>query len=207
MNDSVSAPPKHRPRLSMARVMSDIAVLAVALAVMLALRPTPLVGDALIGILCFLIAIVLASAADRAFFAGRHRAFWFGFALTIWLCATFCMTFFNETRRYILDYGPPVVRARRERIKQIALVQMAEARGMPAVTPLPVSEWYLLASALAETGIGISLGIIVAALGGLVVTIVAQVVSRIGSLAERLGVPNPSLDRVPPSAATPAQRE
>ncbi len=57
---------KVRPRWSVARVMSGIAVLAVGLAVMLALRPTPLVGDALIGILCFLMAVLLAAATDRA---------------------------------------------------------------------------------------------------------------------------------------------
>src|SRR5262249_19713550 len=76
--------PTARARLkwSVARMMSGIAVLAVGLAVLLALRPAPLVGDGLIGILCFVIAAVLTAATDRAFFARTHRAFWLGFAAT-----------------------------------------------------------------------------------------------------------------------------
>jgi len=195
----VSATAKVRPRWSVARVMSGIAVLAVGLAVMLALRPAPLVGDALIGILSFLMAVVLAAATDRALFARVRRAFWLGFAATAWLCAALSMTYLDETRRYILDYGPPVVRARQVFIQQILAAHRAQVMGMPVGSPPRISEWYLLASALTETAIGLSLGILAAVLGGLLVAAVARLASRIGSLAQRLGLPNPSLDRRPPS--------
>jgi hypothetical protein len=174
-------------------MMSSIAVFAVGLAVLLALRPAPLVGDGLIGILCFLIAVVLTAATDRALFARSRRVFWYGFAATVWLIAALFMTYFHETRRYILDYGPPVVRAREILRKQIAAAHMAQVQGLPAVSPPQVSEWYLLASALTETAIGLLLGILAGALGGLLVAAVAALSSRIGWLAQRLGVPNPTI--------------
>jgi hypothetical protein len=188
-------------------MMSGIAVLAVGLAVLLALRPAPLVGDGLIGILCFVIAAVLTAATDRAFFARTHRAFWLGFAATAWLCAALFLTYFHESRRYILDYGPPLVRAREVLRHQIATAHMAQVQGLPAVSPPRVSEWYLLASALTETSIGLSLGLLAAGLGGLLVAAVAALASRIGSLAQRLGLPNPSLNRTPASQAPGITRE
>jgi hypothetical protein len=188
-------------------MMSSIAVLAVGLAVLLAMRPASLVSDGLIGILCFLIAVVLTAATDRAFFAGTRRVFWLGFAATTWLCAAFFMTYFHETRRYILDYGPPVVRAREMLRQQMALAHMAQAQGLPAVSTPRVSEWYLLTSALTETAIGLSLGMLAAALGGLLVAAVAALASRVGALAQRLGVPNPSLDRAQLPRATPTTRD
>jgi len=187
--------------------MSGIAVVAVGLAVMLALRPTPLADDALIGMLCFLVAVVLAAATDRAIFARPRRAFWLGFAASAWLCATVAMIYLEGTRRYILDYGPPVVRARQVFMQQVVAAHHAQVMGMPVVSPPRVSEWYFLASALTETAIGLSLGILAAVLGGLLVAAIARLASRIGSLAQRIGLPNPSLDRGPPSAAARSGRE
>jgi hypothetical protein len=187
--------------------MADIAALAVGFAVVLALRPSPLLGDPLIGILCFLIAIVLTAATDRAFFARRRRVFWRGFAATAWLCAGLSMTYFNEARRYLLQYGPPLVRERNVLRNQIMMVREAQMRGISVPPPPRVSEWHLLASALTETGIGLALGILVAALGGLGVVAVARFASRVGSTGERLGMPNPSLDRGPTPTAAPGSPE
>jgi hypothetical protein len=189
----VRATAKVRPKWSVARMMSGIAVLAVGLAVLLALRPAPLVGDGLIGILCFVMAAVLTVATDRALFTRSHRVFWFGFAATAWFCAALFLTYFLETRRYLLDYGPPLVRAREDLRRQIANAHMAQVRGMPLVSPPRVSEWYLLASALTETAIGLSLGIVAASVGGFLFAGVAGLASRIGSLAQRLGLPNPTI--------------
>jgi hypothetical protein len=181
--------------------MLDVAVLAVGLALLLTLRPGPLANDVMIGVLGFLVACVLAVAADRALFARARRAFWLGFAATAWLCAALAMAQLYQVRRYLLEYGPPVVRARQEFIRRIAQAHMAQAQGLSATSPARVPEWYLLASALTETALGLSLGLLVAVVGGLLAALVARSAARIGAWAEGVGVPNPSLPQRPPSPA------
>src|SRR4051812_11404636 len=99
---------------SVARLMSAIAILAIGLTVLLALRTRQEMDDPGVGILALALALILAAAADRALFGPRGRAFWLGFTAMGWLCAAGTHTHPQETRSYLLRYGPSLVRARDE---------------------------------------------------------------------------------------------
>ena len=72
---------------SLARLMAGIAILSVSLASLLALRPHRFIDDPGVGVLTLSLALVLTTAADRALFGRKSRAFWIGFTATGWLCA------------------------------------------------------------------------------------------------------------------------
>jgi hypothetical protein len=170
---------------SVARIMVDIALLAVGITALLAFRSGPGIDDPGVGVLGMNLALILTVAADRALFAQRHRAFWLGFTATGWLCAGLAVSSLQQTRSYVLKYGPPLVRAREEFRRQLVATTQAQARGIDMATP-PVSEWWLLASLLAETGLGIAVGAIAAFVGGLFATAIAVVARQAGLAVDRL---------------------
>ncbi len=169
---------------SVARLMSGIAILAIGLAALLALRPPGVQGDPGVGVLAFLLAAVLAAGADRALFGRRRRAFWLGFTATGWLCAAAAVVFLGETRGYLLEYGPPLVRARQVVQKQHAAAAQARFQGIELATP-QVSEWYLLSSLIAEVSLGLAAGLLIASAGGLIAAFVALVARRAARDAQR----------------------
>jgi hypothetical protein len=164
---------------SLARLTAAIAILCVSLAALLALRPHRVIDDPGVGVLAVALALVLTTAADRALFGGRSRAFWIGFTATGWLCAATTLINLHEVRGFILKYGPPVVRARQVYVQQRVAAEVAELRGVYLATP-QVSEWYLLGSLLTETGVGFALGVLAASSGGLLAVSVAVIAGREG---------------------------
>ena len=61
--------------------MTDIAILAVGMTAMLALRTSGDMQDVGVGVLGMFLALILTLVTDRAFFGRKHRAFWVGFAV------------------------------------------------------------------------------------------------------------------------------
>jgi hypothetical protein len=161
-----------KPAWSIARIMADIAVLAVGLTALPALCSRP--NDSGVGVLGTVLALILTLVTDRALFGGRHWAFWLGFAAAAWLCAALALSHLQETRRHLLKYGPPLVRAREDFQRQHIAAHMARLQGVELVTP-EVSEWYLLSSLFTELGLGLVLGGLVASLGGLFAATVAWI--------------------------------
>jgi hypothetical protein len=162
-------------------MMTDIALLAVGITALLALRSRPGIDDPGVGVLGMFLALILTVAADRALFGQRHRTFWLGFTVAGWLCAVLAMSYLQQTRGYILKYGPPLVRARDEHRRQLIAVMQANAQGIDLATP-PVSEWFLLASLVVETVLGIVGGAIAALASGLIAAAIA-LLARQASLA------------------------
>jgi hypothetical protein len=171
--------------------MSDIALLAVGLAVAQALAPRRDAIDA--GVAAFV--LVLTATADRALFGGRHRPFWLGFTAAGWLVVAAALTYHQETRGFVLRHGPPVVRAREDLQRQHAALAHAQALGLSPAPPLRVSEWYLLGSFLAEMGLRLAAGVLAASVGGLFASAVAALARWAGRQARRMNVPDPSLTR------------
>jgi MFS family permease len=157
---------------SVARMMVDIAILAVGLTSFLALRSRQDGDNSGVGVLGFVLALVLTVVTDRALFGRRHRSFWLGFTAAAWLCAAMALSHLQQTRRYLLEYGPPVVRAREDFIRQHVAARLAELRGVAVAKP-QVSEWYLLCSLLVELSLGLILGGLAASAGGLFTAAVA----------------------------------
>ena len=116
---------------SVARMMADIASPG--------RRPHVIPGSPLaremddpgVGVLGWVLALVLTFVTDRALFGRRHRSFWLGFTAAWWLCAAMALSHLQETRRYLLEYGPLVVRARQDFQRQHAVARSAELRGLP----------------------------------------------------------------------------
>jgi hypothetical protein len=173
-----------KPTWSIARIMADIAVLAAGLATLSALRSRRNMNDLGAGILDMVLALILTIVTDRALFGRRHRPFWIGFTVAGWLCAVMTLSFLQETRRYLLKYGPPVVRAREDFRQQRVAADMAQLQGIVLVTP-QVSEWYLLCSLLTELGLGLILGGLAASVGGLFAAAVASRARQADHLADR----------------------
>jgi MFS family permease len=171
-----------KPTWSVARIMADIAILAVGLTALPALCSWR--NDVGVGVLEMFLALILTLVTDRALFGRRHRAFWLGFTAAGWLCAALALAHLQETRRYLLEHGPPLVRAREDFQRQHIAVHMAELQGIKLVPP-QLSEWYLLCSLFAELGLGLVLGSLVASAGGLFAAAVALVASQAGRLAHR----------------------
>src|SRR5262249_12812499 len=144
--------------------------------------------DPLVSVLALVLTLILTVAADRALFGRRHRAFWLGFTATGWLCAAAALTFLQDTRRYLLRSGPPLVRAREDYQRQLVWAMMGRTR-----SPQRPSEWYLLASLIAETGLGLALGVLAASAGGLFASTVPLLARQTARLAERLNLPDPVL--------------
>jgi MFS family permease len=165
--------------------MSGIAILAVGLAALLALRPPRVQDDPGVGLLAFVLAAALTVAADRALFGPRRRAFWLGFTATGWLCAAAALVFLQETRDYLFEYGPPLVRARRELQQQHAAAARALVIGVDDLETPQVSEWYFLSSLLAEVGLGLAVGLLIASAGGLMAAAVALVARRAAEFLQR----------------------
>jgi hypothetical protein len=174
---------------SIVRLMAAIAILSVSLAALIALRAQRVIGDPGVGVLTLALALVLTSAADRALFSRKSRAFWIGFTATGWLCAAATLINLHEARRFILKFGPPVVRARQVLVQQHLAAEAAELRGVYLETP-QVSEWYLLGSLLTETGLGLALGVLAAASGGLLAISLAVIAGRARLLARGSALPD-----------------
>ncbi len=153
-----------RPAWSVARIMADIAILAVGMTALPALCLRR--NDSGVGVLATVMALILTVVTDRALFGRRHRAFWLGFTAAGWLCAVMALSYLQETRRYLLKYGPPLVRAREDFQRQHIAVHMARQQGIELASP-EVSEWYLLSSLFTELGLGLVFWGLVASLGGL----------------------------------------
>jgi hypothetical protein len=165
---------------SIARLMAATALLALGLTALLALRTPRMRDDPGVGVLALVLALVLTAAADRAMFGRGRRAFWLGFATTGWLCAAVALSSLQETRGYLLRYGPPLVRARYEFQQQQFRVERSRERGIELVEPR-ASEWYFLSSLVAETSLGLTLGGLIASTGGLLAAsaaFVARLASR-----------------------------
>ena len=111
-----------------ARIMADIAILAVGMTALPALCSRR--NDSGVGILATVLALILTAATDRALFGKRHRAFWLGFTAAGWLCAAMALAHLQETRRYLLEHGPPLVRAREDFQRQHIAVHMARQQGV-----------------------------------------------------------------------------
>jgi hypothetical protein len=165
---------------SVARMMADIAILAVGLTSFLALRSRQDMNDRGVRVLGLVLALVLTVVSDRALFGRRHRSFWLGFMAAGWMCSAMAMSHLHETRTYLLEFGPPVVRARQD--FQWQHIE-ARLRGV-AFTP-PVSEWYLLCSLVVEVSLGLILGGMVASVGGLFTTAMAIIARQASDRAHR----------------------
>jgi hypothetical protein len=75
-------------------------------------------------------------------------------------------------RSYVLKYGPPIVRAREDFVRQRVAIHVAQLQGISLPDP-QVSEWYLLGSLLAELSRGLILGGLVASVVGFSLAAVA----------------------------------
>ena len=173
----------------LARLMAGVAILSVSLAALLALRPHQVMDDPGVGVLTLLLALILTIGADRALFGRKSRSFWIGFTATGWLCAAVTLFNLHEARGFILKYGPQVVRARQVLVQQHVAARAAELRGVYLETP-QVSEWYLLGYLLTETGLGLALGVLVAASGGLLAVSLAVIARRARLLARGSALPD-----------------
>ena len=170
-----------RPTWSVAQLMSGIAIFSVSMAALLAILPSRVIDDPGVRVLTVPLALVLTIGADRAFFA-RSRAFWLGFTAAGWLIAIAALVNLQETRRIILKYGPPLVRAREEFVRQHMLYQRAQTAGVDL--PFPDTPGInLFGSMLAETGIGIAVGILAASVSGLLAVLMMLIVRRIRLLS------------------------
>ena len=182
--------------------MAAIATLAVSLSELQALRPRQRLAGLDRIALTLLLSLVLTATADRALFGRRHRGFWLGFTVAGWLCAAWAFTHLQETRSYLLRYGPPIVRARNN---SLIAVHWALLRRVPPPPPPP--EWYLLMSMVTELGLGLALGILAASAGGLFAVSLMLLVRQTSRLAQRLKLPNPTLHwprpAVPPESGDP----
>lgn len=171
-----------KPTWSVARIMADIAILAVGLTALPALCSRR--NDSGVGMLVMVLALILTLVTDRALFGRRHRAFWLGFTAAAWLCTALALSHLQETRRYLLKHGPPLVRGREDFQRQHIAVEVARLQGVNLVPP-QVSEWYLLCSLFSELGLGLILGGLVASLGGLIAAAVAFLAHQVDHLAHR----------------------
>jgi hypothetical protein len=171
-----------KPAWSIARIMADIAILAVGLTALPALCSRP--NDSGVGVLGTVLALILTLVTDRALFGRRHRAFRLGFTAAGWLCAALAMSHLQETRRYLLRYGPPIVRAREDFQRQHIAVYVARLQGIELVPP-QVSEWNLLCSLFTELGLGLILGGLVASVGGLFAAAVAWIARQADHLVHQ----------------------
>jgi hypothetical protein len=167
--------------LSVARLMADIAILAVGLSAFAALGSRRDSGARVLGMV---FALVLTVVTDRAFFGRRHRPFWLGFTVAGWLCAAMALTHLQETRVPLLKYGPPIVRARHDYVMQLIAARRAQMQGLNVVPPR-VSEWYLLCSLFAELSLGLLLGGLFASAAGLLTAAVAFIARQENHLAKR----------------------
>jgi hypothetical protein len=174
--------------------MTAIATLAVGLSVLQALGPRRGGVDLGLGILILALTLVLTAAADRVWFGRRYRAFWLGFTAAGWLCAALTLTYLQETRRYLLRYGPPLVRER-------DVYRAATVWAMQRRAPLPPRppEWYLLASLLTEVGLALGMGTLAAFAGGLFAVSMVFIARQASRQARRLSLPDPVLHRPRPS--------
>jgi hypothetical protein len=171
---------------SIRRTMVAIAILAVGMAGLLALRPRHLADDAGVAVLTIVLAMILTIltvGAELALRGQGHRAFWLGFTVTGWLCAVTALIYLQDTRRILLRHGPSLVRAREEYQRQFMFATM---RGTPP--PARMSESYLLASLFAELGFGLVLGVLASSAGGLVAAGVALIGWHAPRAARRLGL-------------------
>jgi hypothetical protein len=151
---------------SIGRIMADIAFLAVGMTTMLAFRASKDMQDTGVGVLGVFLALILTLVTDRAFFGRKHRAFWVGFAVAGWICSVITLSYRQEARHYLLKYGPPIVRAREDFVRQHVAVYRAQLQGITLADP-QFSEWYLLSSLLSEVGLGLVLGGSIASVVGL----------------------------------------
>ena len=149
-----------RSALSVSRLMIGTAALAVGLATLLPLRPHMVRDDPGVAALAAVMALVLAAGADRAAFGRGHRSFWIGFTAAGWLCAATSLVQLRAVRDVILKHGPPIVRAREAFILERIAAQRAQLLGVEMAMP-EVSEWRLLMSLAAESGLGLALGVLV----------------------------------------------
>jgi hypothetical protein len=171
---------------SIRRTMVAIAILAVGMAGLLALRPRHVADDAGVAVLAVVLAVILTIltvAAELAMGPQGYRAFWLGFTITGWLCAVTALIYLQDTRRSLLRYGPPLAREREKYQRQFML---ATIRGAPP--PTRASEWYLLASLFAELGFGLALGAVASSAGGLVTAGMALIGRHAARGARRLGL-------------------
>jgi hypothetical protein len=174
-------------------MMAAIAILAVGLSASLALGSRRARNDPDVRVLAMALALILTLAADRALFGRRHRAFWLGFTAAGWLCAATVLSFHQDTRRYLRRYGPPLLREHELYQRQLVWARMGRA---PAPPRPP--EWHLLASLLAESGLGLALGVLAASAGGLLASSVLLIARRAARLAQRLDLPDPVLHQSRP---------
>jgi hypothetical protein len=186
--------------------MAGIGILSVSLAALLSLRPHRVIDDPGIGVLALLLALILTIGADRALFGRKSRAFWIGFMATGWLCAAVTLTNLHEARGFILKYGPPVVRARQDFVQQHVAAREAELRGVYLATP-QVSEWYLLGSLLTETSLGLALGVLAAASGGLFAVSIGVIGRRARLLARGSALPDDTIHQTPLRGAADLGRD
>jgi hypothetical protein len=187
---------------SIARLMAAIATLAVGLSVLQALRPRQDMTDPGLDALNLVLSLALTAATDRALFGRRHRAFWLGFTAAGWLCVALALTYLQETRNYLLRYGPPLVRARED--SQRAFAWAMHRRVSPPPRP---PEWYLLLSLIAELGLGLAMGTLAASAGGLFTVSVVFIARQASRLAQRLDLPGSASHwprpEVPPESSDP----
>lgn len=176
---------------SIARLMTGVAILALGMAALLALCPRAALDDPSLGVLAFALALILTIESDQVLFGRRYRAFWIGSLATSWLVAAFALSFLQDTRSHLLTYGPPLIRARGEFRQELAAVQRARSIGIELATP-EVSEWYLLGSMMTEAGLGITVGLLTAAAGGLLAASVALILRKARPAARRLHPPRNS---------------
>jgi hypothetical protein len=157
---------------SIGRIMANIAILAVGMSTLLAVRASQDMQYTSVGVLGMLLALILTAVTDRALFGRRHRAFWVGFTVAGWMSAAMALSYRQEMRSYILKYGPPIVRAREDFVRQHVAIHVAQLQGISLPDP-QVSEWYLLGSLLVELSLGLILGGLIASAVGFFLAAVA----------------------------------
>jgi hypothetical protein len=151
---------------SIGRIMTNVAILAAGMSALLAARAR---GDSQygeVGVLAIILAMILTIVTDRAFYSRRHRTFWLGFTTAAWLCAALTLSYRRDVHQYLVRYGPPIVRAREDFVRQHVAVRMAQMRGVVLPEP-PIPEWRLACSLFVELGLGLLLGALVASVFGL----------------------------------------
>jgi hypothetical protein len=166
--------------------MVDIGMLAISLAVLMALSSGSSRGDLGYGLVALVVAAILTSAADRAVFGSKRKAFWRGASITGCLVAVLAFAWLQETREFLLAHGPPIVRVRRDLQMRHAMAAQSRAQGIEVVPPR-VPEERLALSFFAELTLGLLLGSLIAALGGLFAWGIMSVARRISEGRTRRG--------------------
>ena len=200
-----------RRNRSVARLMVDIAILAIGLNAAITFAPPRGPIDLAVPAL----ALALTVGADRVVFGRGRRVFWLGFTVTGWLVIAAAWTFEREIQDFIRGRAPSLIRVRDEYVTQRSVplhpimrrMDAAEHAAGPEARDALWSEYqerydevmrqpeirrlraYASWSVAAELAARLALGLLAATAGGLFAVSVRLIARRGHWLAERLGLP------------------